>query len=102
MWRIYRKFRVISGLHQEGFQLLLLLLLSKIIRWEGGDWVEVGDEPLGRSSGPGWRFSEGILVFGGSHTDDVDANSAVHLDNDYANQGGLIGRIRMVKLPPIV
>ena len=61
-----------------------------------------GEGPLGRGDGAGWRFSGGILVFGGSHTDDVDANSAVHLDNDYANQGGLIGRIKMVKLPPII
>ena len=60
-----------------------------LTRWEEGDWVVVGEEPLKRGDGPGWRFSGGILVFGGSHADGVSANSAVLLDNDYTNQGEL-------------
>ena len=41
-------------------------------------------------------------MFGGLYDDFIDSDNAVHLDNDFANQGGLIGRIRMVKLPPIL
>ena len=60
-----------------------------VARWKGGDWLQVGEEPLKRRDGPGWRFSGGFLVFGGIHADDVDANSAVLLDNDFTNQGEL-------------
>ena len=52
----------------------------------------VGEKPLKRGDGPGWRFSGGILVFGGTHADGVSANSAVLLDNDYANKGELKAR----------
>ena len=49
----------------------------------------VGAGTLQRGDGPGWRFSDGILVFGGWLDDDeVDATDAVHLGNDYTNRGG--------------
>ena len=62
----------------------------------------VGAEPLKRSNGPGWKFSGGILVFGGTHADDVDANSALLLDNDFTNQGEFKARIKMEKLLTII
>ena len=94
MWRIYRKIRVISGLHQEGFQLLLLLLLSKIIRWKGGDWVVVGAETLDRGDAPGWRFNDGILVFGGWNEKTVKKN-VVHIGNDFSKQGQFMVMINL-------
>ena len=71
-------------------------------RWEEGDWAVVGEEPLKRGEGSGWRFSGGILVFGGTHTDGVSSNSAVLLDNDYNNQGEFKARVKQEKLQIII
>ena len=49
----------------------------------------VADEPLKRSECNGWRFSGGILFFGGRHDDGATSNNAVLLDNDFTNQGEL-------------
>ena len=52
---------------------------------------------MGRSTADGWRFSGGILVFGGMHADGVPSNSVLLLDNDYANQGGVLARLKAVR-----
>ena len=49
----------------------------------------VADEPLKRSECNGWRFSGGILFFGGRHDDGATSNNAVLLDNEFTNQGEL-------------
>ena len=62
----------------------------------GGDWVEVGDAPMGRSNADGWRISGGILMFGGSHDNGAPSINVILLDNDYANQGGTLARLKAV------
>ena len=60
----------------------------------------VGEGALMRGDGPGWRFSGGILVFGGSlNQGEKDASSAVHLDNDFTNQGE---KLQAEKTPKII
>ena len=49
----------------------------------------VADEPLKRSECNGWRFSGGILVFGGRYDTGATSDNAVLLDNDFTNQGEL-------------
>ena len=81
-----------------------VLLTLQSNSWHGGqqNWKQAGstENVLGRGDVAGWRFSEGILVFGGVHDDDVDAKSALHLDNTgsdgmFTNAGGLLARIKM-------
>ena len=60
----------------------------------------VGEGALMRGDGPGWRFSGGILVFGGSlNQGEVDSSRAVHLDNDFTNQGE---KLQAEKSPKII
>ena len=60
----------------------------------------VGEGALMRGDGPGWRFSGGILVFGGSlGLGEKDASRAVHLDNDFTNQGE---KLQAEKTPKII
>ena len=57
----------------------------------------VADEPLKRSECNGWRFSGGILFFGGRHDDGATSNNAVLLDNDFTNQGELKAGVKQVE-----
>ena len=51
---------------------------------------------MGRSNADGWRISGGILMFGGSHDDGATSINVLLLDNDYANQGGILARLKAV------
>ena len=79
------KLRTASGNYQFEFQPCRIPCLS---RWEGGDWLVVGEDTLRRGDSPGWRFSGGILVFGGTLDTGNDAAGAFHIDNDFTLQGG--------------
>ena len=72
-------------------------------RWEGGDWLVVGDE-LARGGAPGWRFSDGLLFFGGwKNEEEVDADNVAHFDNNYVWQGQFReSRKNLKKLPNII
>ena len=52
---------------------------------------------MGRGHADGWRFSGGILMFGGMHADGAASTTVLLLDNDYANQGGVLARLKAVR-----
>ena len=63
----------------------------------------VGAETLYRGDAPGWRFSGGILVFGGwDITEEKDKYGVIHIGNDYTRQGEIKARIKHENLSTII
>ena len=72
-------------------------------RWKDGDWLVVGTETVDRGDAPGWRFSGGILVFGGwDSSREEDKRSVILIDNDFIHQGEAKARIKLEKLSTII
>ena len=72
-------------------------------RWEKGGWLVVGTETVDRGDAPGWRFSGGILVFGGwDSSREKDKRNTILIDNDFIHQGEDKARIKLEKLSTII